>query len=120
MTTYHQAFGDLASLPGSTDLVVVHLQLFLEHHAGAREEEVVEANDGYQWPCTSSVLHAASAAQYTPSAPRSERNVATGPVLFNLSLGGPAGIGSHLDRLGFVVDIAFNVELVALPAILDV
>ena len=46
--------------------------------------------------------------------------MATGSVLFNLSLGRPAGIGSHLDRLGFVVDIAFNVELVALPAILDV
>ena len=45
MTTYYQALGELASLPGCTDLVVIHLKLFLQHHAGAREEEVVQAND---------------------------------------------------------------------------
>ena len=46
--------------------------------------------------------------------------MATGPVLFDLSLGGLTGVGWHFDRLGLRVDIAFNVELVALPAILDV
>ena len=115
----HDALDDFAASASLVELLLAFwtrlelLELVPGLHPAARDEEVVQADDGDHRVALPAMGNSPSASEDAPLAPAPVRDVGTS-VQLHLFVGGLAGIRSHLDVFGFFLDVVLDVDLVAI------